>query len=155
MRGFITFIGRLCLAAIFGWAANDYVRHWPDRVQQLVEQTGGPNVLGHALLGGATAFLVLGVLALVLGLFARWGALLLMIFLIPTTILFHDFWNIPNQDEFKMQLIQFLKNLGLFGGLAVLVELGPGPWAFDRLRQKRKAADAAETQTTPETEQAR
>jgi uncharacterized membrane protein YphA (DoxX/SURF4 family) len=55
----------------------------------------------------------------------RWGAVLLIIFLIPTTLVFHPFW--ANPDE----TIAFLKNLGLIGGLLLMYYVGAGSVSVD------------------------
>ncbi len=146
MKGLAMFLGRLCLAAIFAWAASEVVLHWSALAQRLAMRVQVTEMVGQVLLAGAMAFLVLGVLALVLGLMTRWGALLLIFFLIPATVLFNDFWNYVG-DARTEPMLQFLKNLGLLGGLAILLGRGAGPWGFDRLRdkyrQRRAAKDAA------------
>src|SRR5690606_25470808 len=112
MAGLVTLIGRLCFVAIFGWAASDYLLNWPARVQMLLDQTGAEPWVAEGLLGGALVLLCLGVLSIAIGLLARWGAGLLVIFLIPTTLLFHDFWNLSGAAQAE-QLPHFYKNLGL------------------------------------------
>ena len=56
----------------------------------------------------------LGALCLVTGFKKEFGAALLVVFLVPTTLLFHS-----PQDP--AQLNNFLKNLGLIGGLLLVV----------------------------------
>ncbi|MDY7014075.1 MAG: DoxX family protein [Cyanobacteriota bacterium] len=76
------------------------------------------------LLVGTIAFQLLGGLSLVLGYKIKWGAILLILFLIPATLVFHS----PlNPEEFT----NFLKNLALIGGLLLLVERGAGPLSLD------------------------
>ncbi len=67
----------------------------------------------------------LGGLSLVLGLHARAGAAVLALFLIPVTLVFHVG---PEQK------IQFLKNLGILGGLLQILAFGPGEISMDRAR---------------------
>jgi putative oxidoreductase len=74
---------------------------------------------------GAIFFELIGVITLVLGYFARFGAFLLLIFLIPTTIIFHT--NFAEQG----QMIHFMKNVSMFGGLLVLLAVGAGRFSFD------------------------
>lgn len=80
----------------------------------------------------AILILLLASLSLIFGYKARWGAGLLIVFLVPATLIFHlDFSS-------NLQIIQFLKNLGLIGGLMLIVEYGPGPLSFDnRVREAR------------------
>lgn len=52
----------------------------------------------------------------------RLGAFLLMIYMFYSTILYHPFWMVDTQ-EISVQLILFLKNLTIFGGLWILLSL--------------------------------
>ncbi|OMQ22889.1 DoxX family protein [Serratia oryzae] len=54
--------------------------------------------------------------ALALGWKARWAAMTLAVFLIPSTLMFHPFWT-ASPDHFYNELYHFLKNVTLFGGL--------------------------------------
>jgi len=75
---------------------------------------------------GAMVLLALGGFSLLLGYRAKAGALLLMIFLIPATLIFHtDF-------ESKIQTIMFMKNLAIMGGLLMVYAYGSGPYSLDR-----------------------
>ncbi|WP_337262246.1 MULTISPECIES: DoxX family protein [unclassified Serratia (in: enterobacteria)] len=54
--------------------------------------------------------------SLALGWKARWAALILAVFLIPSTLMFHPFWT-ASPDHFYNELYHFLKNVALLGGL--------------------------------------
>jgi putative oxidoreductase len=82
---------------------------------------------------GAIVFELLGSLTVILGYYARLGALLLILFLIPTTILFHTNFADP------LQLVQFMKNLSMLGGCLVLLGMGPGDWSLDTYFRGRKS----------------
>lgn len=69
----------------------------------------------------STSFELLGALFVLLGLKERLGAALLIIFLIPTTILFHPFWLLEGSER-EIATPMFLKNLSILGGL-ILVAL--------------------------------
>ena len=47
---------------------------------------------------------------------ARWGAVALLIFLLPVTLVFHNFWAVPAEQQ-QMEMANFLKNLAIGGGL--------------------------------------
>ncbi|HET6484182.1 MAG TPA: DoxX family protein [Actinoplanes sp.] len=71
---------------------------------------------------------VIAGVALATGHFTRPAAVVLAAGLVPTTIAGHPFWDRARPDRYVQQ-IQFLKNLGLFGGLllaAVDTEGRPG-----------------------------
>ncbi len=77
-----------------------------------------------------------GGLSLLLGFRTRWGALLLFLFLSPTTALFHNFWALSGAEAQDMK-IHFLKNVAIMGGLLALAAHGPGPLSLDALTRKR------------------
>jgi putative oxidoreductase len=71
-----------------------------------------------------------GGLSLLLGWKARWGALLLVLFLIPVTLTFHNFWTYPPEEQ-KVQMLFLVHNLALMGGLLLVTCRGPGPISLD------------------------
>jgi putative oxidoreductase len=82
------------------------------------------------MLVGAIVFLIAGSLSVVLGFKARFGAGLLLVFLILATYFFHDFWTMEGQEQ-QEQTIQFMKNLGLMGAMLLLIANGSGAWSLD------------------------
>jgi putative oxidoreductase len=77
----------------------------------------------------AIAIEVVGSLCLLFGWKARWGALALLIFVIPATLIFHNFWAIdPAQvREVTNQTNHFFKNLTIMGALVFIIGMGSGP----------------------------
>ncbi len=69
-----------------------------------------------------------GGLALVLGLFTRWAALALAGFSVASAVIFHT--NFGDQA----QMILFMKNLAMAGGLLMLFVHGAGGWSLDAKR---------------------
>ncbi|HET7058773.1 MAG TPA: DoxX family protein [Nitrospiraceae bacterium] len=74
---------------------------------------------------GAIVIEVGGGLSLLLGYWTRAGAVALMLFMIPTTLIFHT--NFADQN----QMIHFLKNLAMFGGLFYVAAYGAGPLSLE------------------------
>jgi putative oxidoreductase len=72
-----------------------------------------------------------GGLMLVVGWRARWAALVLFLFLIPTTVIFHNFWAVP-VEQIQGQKIHFLKNLAIMGGMLYVTVFGSGPLSVDK-----------------------
>ncbi|KDP84276.1 DoxX family protein [Cupriavidus basilensis] len=58
-------------------------------------------------------------LTLATGWNARWGALVLALFLVPTTLIFHWFWRADPSDVAN-QLNHILKNVSILGGMLVV-----------------------------------
>lgn len=57
-----------------------------------------------------------GGLMLLAGIEARWTAIVLFVYLIPISIVMHNFWGAP-ADQRIMQEVNFLKNIAIMGGL--------------------------------------
>jgi uncharacterized membrane protein YphA (DoxX/SURF4 family) len=119
---FIPLIGRTFLATIFIHAAINKIFDFAN-TQTMITEKGLP--LAGILLAGTIVFQILGGLSLVLGYKTRLGAWLLILFLIPTTIIFHNFWDVPAEK------IDFLKNLSIMGGLFMITYFGAGPVSVD------------------------
>lgn len=62
---------------------------------------------------------IAGGLALISGWNARWGAMVLAVFLVPTTLIFHGFWRADPADSWN-QLNHILKNVSILGGMLVV-----------------------------------
>ncbi|PDT79117.1 DoxX family protein [Bradyrhizobium sp. C9] len=91
---------------------------------------GGADGIGAVLAAGATAVELGCGIALLLGLLARPAAVILFLFTIAATLMFHNFWTAP-EAQVVTQTINFLKNLGLLGALAMIAVYGPGSYAVN------------------------
>ena len=82
----------------------------------------------EVFLVGAIVLEIAGSLMVLLDWHARLGALLLTIFLVPATLIFHDFWAVdPSQlREVANQTNHFYKNLSILGALLFIMGIGPG-----------------------------
>ena len=78
--------------------------------------------------------LVAGVL-LIVGWQARWAALALAVFTLVASVLFHNYWAMPAEQQ-MMQQLMFMKNLAVTGGLLFVFAYGAGTLSLDA----RKAA---------------
>ena len=74
---------------------------------------------------------LVGSLMLLVGWKARWGALALIVFVVPTTLIFHAYWAVPPEQAYG-QMIQFQKNLAILGGLLYVLFMGPGRLSLDK-----------------------
>lgn len=89
---------------------------------QQVEQASGmttPQLLAVTL--GAIEIIAGLMIALNFG--ARFFAMLLIVYMLVTTVLFYDFWNQATPDNGKM-LVDALKNLSIIGALFMIVGYG-------------------------------
>ncbi len=126
----VALIGRILLSCIFLVSAYAKLVEWSGSVQMLQVQ-GLP--AAPILLALAVAIEGFGGLAVLTGYFARTGAWALFSYLIPVTFIFHSFWDVGPAQQ-NMQLVSFLKNLSIMGGLALLAAYGPGRFSLGRER---------------------
>jgi putative oxidoreductase len=71
-----------------------------------------------------------GGIILVLGWKARWAAAAMFLFTAIAAIIFHNFWA-ASGDEAQNQMIHFMKNISMLGGLLYIVVYGSGPLSMD------------------------
>ncbi|MFZ0887308.1 MAG: DoxX family protein [Candidatus Binataceae bacterium] len=119
-------VGRFLIALIFILSSLQKFTH-PDMMIQYM-------TLARVPLPGVSLYLaaiveVVGGLTLLLGVLTRSAALLLFLFLIPTTILFHV---VPGDP---MNRIEVLKNMAIMGGLLIVATQGGGALTLDNLRR--------------------
>lgn len=127
-------LGRICLVTIFILSGTGKLLD-PEHFITYMASKGFFWV--EFFLYTAAAFELVGGLMVLLGIKARWGAILLVIFLIPTTFIFHSYWLAP-PAAFEVQRLMFLKNLGIFGGLLYIIATGSGAISIDRLFGSKK-----------------
>lgn len=120
-------LGRICLSAIFILAGIGKFMDYDGTVQYMASK--GFTMIPVFLVMAAMVEIIGGLLIL-LGFRTHWGAAMLLLFLIPTTVIFHDFWNYQGAEQ-QMQMINFLKNLGIFGGLLYVLCIGAGKCSLD------------------------
>jgi putative oxidoreductase len=126
--------GRLLLAAIFLMSGIAKLMDTPGTVSHMTA-AGIPYADTLAIVAGVAE--ILGAAALVLGLLTRLGAFGLLVYMIPTTLIFHGFWNYEGAERLP-QMVNFMKNLGIMGGLATLVGVGARRFSVDhRIRRAR------------------
>ncbi|TAK00094.1 MAG: DoxX family protein [Candidatus Manganitrophaceae bacterium] len=126
----LALLGRILIAAIFLMSGLNKIMA-PGQTQGYMAQFGIP--LTGPLLVGAILLEVGGGLSILLGAFTFWGSLALLIFMIPTTLIFHTNFADPNQ------VIHFMKNLAITGGILYVMEAGPGRISVDAKRKPESA----------------
>ncbi|MGD1858773.1 MAG: DoxX family protein [Leptolyngbyaceae cyanobacterium] len=126
---YVPLIARIALALVF---LTSGIKH-------LVGFSGFADMIGQTLplapllALGTVVFQLLGALSLIIGYKANIGATLLILFLIPATLVFHN----PIVDA--SELTAFLKNLGLIGGLLLVVYAGAGAVSVDGKQRRSES----------------
>jgi uncharacterized membrane protein YphA (DoxX/SURF4 family) len=116
----VILVGRILFAAVFLFSA---VAHFSQaKAMTGFAQSKGVPLAGPAVYGGGV-LLGLGGLSVLLGIWPDLGALLLVVFLVPTAVLMHGFWRESDPQARQMEQIQFFKDLGLAGAALTLFGL--------------------------------
>lgn len=128
--GFIILLARILFSAIF---INSGIGHIMN-TKEMAQYAGSKNVPApKAAVFLSGMMILLGGLSILLGIWVNIGAWLLVLFLIPTAFLMHDFWNIEDEGARQNDMIHFMKDLGL-AGAAVLIwylySLESIPWSL-------------------------
>ena len=116
---YLPLAARICLSLIFLKAGISHITGFSDTVGKITEQ-GLP--IPSILLIFTIIFQLLGGLSLLLGYKVKIGSILLILFLIPASFAFHN----PATD-----INGFLKNIGLIGGLLMVMYAGAGALSID------------------------
>jgi uncharacterized membrane protein YphA (DoxX/SURF4 family) len=114
---FLQRLGQLCLGSMFIKLGSDAARE-PGARPDAAAKLGVPNP-ELAVRANGTAMTLAG-LALALNRWPRLAALALAAMLVPTTLAGHAFWDNPPGPARSSNQIQFLKNIGLLGGLLAI-----------------------------------
>lgn len=89
-------------------------------------------------LSGAVA--LVGGLSVLLGYRTRFGAWLLTLFLVPVTLVMHNFWAVADASAFQVERALFLRNVALLGGALLIGYFGGGPLSLDVLMHRETEA---------------
>jgi putative oxidoreductase len=118
-------VARIFISSLFIWAGAAKAVHWKGSAEYMQFKK-----MPKSLLPAAILLQIVGGLSVLLGYEARVGALLLIVFVIPSAIKMHDFWN-SQGDEKMTQKTMFMKDMAVLGGLLVFLVTGAGRFAFN------------------------
>ena len=123
---YLVLAGRVLYSAIF---LTTLASHFSAQAIGYAGQAGVPLPGVLVPLSGVIAFL--GGLSIVLGYRAKIGAWFIVLFLVPVTLMMHNFWAVPDPMMRQMQLAMFMKNLSMLGGALLIAYFGAGPLSLD------------------------
>ena len=109
IKYFLDFFSRVLISAIFISAIPGNINGF-ERIVEYISSKGIPEPISSILLVGAIICLILGSGFFIFGENQKIGSVFLLLFLIPTTIIFHLF-------PFHQKAV--FMNLGLIGGLII------------------------------------
>lgn len=122
----LRFVARVLFAALFFLAGMGKLTD-PSMYQQYMAAKGLTMVTPLIYLSAAIE--IFGAIFLLLGYWTRTVATILALFLLIVTLVMHNFWALDPKESAE-QLVEFLKNLGIIGGLLYVISSGPGHWAI-------------------------
>lgn len=108
--------------------------------KEMMERGVPPAVVPFAMFAGRFLEIVAG-FGLALGIFPRWCALALFAFLVPATFVSHSFWLAAGTPQFQGQLINFSKNVAIWGGLVFIAGTANQPAFLPRSATNSKTSE--------------
>jgi putative oxidoreductase len=86
----------------------------------------------HLAVQGTGALLLVAGIGIILGIYVPIAIFALVVFLVPVTLLMHDFWNITDPVQKMQETVMFAKNAALLGA-ALAYLFVPLPWPLSLL----------------------
>lgn len=120
-------IGRVLFALIF---LNSGIGHLAQRDAMTGYAKSKKVPAAGAAVVGSGLLILLGGLGVALGFYADLAALLLVIFLIPTALVMHNFWTISDPMAKMTETVAFFKDLSLAGAALIIFALVGSGVAF-------------------------
>jgi uncharacterized membrane protein YphA (DoxX/SURF4 family) len=124
LSGTAFLLGRALFALVVGYLALGNLLDLESSVAY-AESKGAPLASVTVPLGSLG--LVAGAAAVLTGVYPAVGALAVVVFLVPITVVMHDFWTVTGPER-QNERIHFLKNVGLVGGALVFLALSTVSW---------------------------
>lgn len=92
--------------------------------------------LPHILVPLSGVIALAGGLSVLLGYRTRFGAWLLVIFLVPVTLMMHNFWAAWDPATAQIEKAMFMKNVTMVGGALIIGYFGAGPLSVDAIVER-------------------
>lgn len=124
---YLVLLGRILYAALFVLSGPN---HFTAGAIGYAAGKGVPMASVAVPLSGIIA--LAGGLSILLGYKAKYGAWLIVIFLLPVTFMIHNFWTYTDPMQAQMQMANFMKNLSMLGAALMIAYFGSGPLSVDK-----------------------
>ena len=128
-QGAVVVLGRFLFVLIFLMAGP---LHFSKQEVAYAVTQGVPLASILVPFSGVMAFA--GGLSILLGYRAKLGAWLLVLFLVPVTLMMHNFWAVHDPMMAQVHMAMFMKNLSMLGGALLISQFGAGPFSLDARR---------------------
>ena len=128
---YVVLLGRILYSAIFIFSG---IGHFSKGAIQYASSIGVPIAPFLVPLSGVIAFI--GGISILLGYKARYGAWLIVIFLVPVSLTMHRFWAATSPMQAMMEHAMFMKNLAMIGAALLIAYFDSGPLSLDKHKAK-------------------
>ena len=130
MGGMVLLIGRVVFSFFFIYSGFNHLT----KLSMYSQYAGSSGVPAPTVAVAVTGLMLLGGgLSILLGVQPKWGALLLVVFLVPTALMMHKFWGISDPMLAANQAAHFWKNIALAGAALMIFSfatLYPMRWPY-------------------------
>lgn len=124
--GYVFVIGRVLFGGFFVLGGINHFQHL-GMMSGFVASKGVPAAKPAVILSGL--LILAGGLLVIVGWHVRIGLACIVLFLVPVTLLMHNYWVETDMMQGINQRVNFQKNLALLGAALVML-LIPRPWPF-------------------------
>jgi putative oxidoreductase len=130
MKDIADLLARILIAFLFIYEAIDGVVFYEKTKATMTAY--GITWRQDLLLCTLLTLLFVGGFLVLIGYYANIGAMMLLVYWVPFTLIVYSFWN--DQAEFKrLHALYFMRNLAMCGGLLLLIANGAGKYSVRRL----------------------
>jgi putative oxidoreductase len=119
----VALIGRILFVLLFLGSGFGHIAQ-ADAMSGYAASKGVPQAKLATVASGV--LLLVGGLMVLLGVWMDLGALLLVLFLVPTAVLMHAFWKETDAQSRQLEMISFQKDVALAGGALLILALYAG-----------------------------
>ncbi|WP_391560410.1 DoxX family membrane protein [Robertmurraya sp.] len=123
--GWISLVGRVILALYFIYSGVNHFSNY----QGMKQYTSYKGVLAPGIAVVVTGLMLLGGgLSILTGYCIGWGVGLLVVFLVASAFLMHNFWTVDDPMTKVGEKNQFMKNIALAAAALLLLEITDWSW---------------------------
>ena len=126
---YLVALGRLFYSLIFVVAGFGHFTH-----QEIAYAAAQGIPIAGVLVPASGIMAIVGGLSVLLGFHGKLGAWLLVLFLVPVTLMMHNFWAVKDPMMQQIQMAMFLKNISMLGSALFFTQIGTGPLSLDSRR---------------------
>lgn len=130
MKDVSDILGRIFISIMFYYEVLDTLIFYENTKETMTSY--GVTWCQDILLISIIVILLIGSTMVAIGYSSRFGAVLLLLYIVPFTFIVYSFWNDPQELQ-QLNMLYFMRNLAIMGGLLLLLAHGSGRYSVKRL----------------------